>query len=342
MLNAVLQFPSDPQLNEQHSGFRWDSRRWDRGKPVIKVVAHWSANFKTQQFNIEGNPVSQQQWLDHIGSFSRASSKSVGGIDGLLHTIGIDELPYDHDYNGNPLGLLLEPASGFYFSTADTHTVNSGALAYTGWSHQLQSDDGDVFGGNSHRLITESNSTFTTPRFMTSGWNTQGDITASVFWKPIARQFFGIRFSVVPTTGLFDIGESGPRYHLVWGDEENVEFHRPVRYGNGFWRIALTLKGLNTNPQQPALSATELWDPPLNATGNPQSQLVAGTQVGAVFGYVLERGINATSFSTVSRAADNLQVNSSGGRLYVNEDEVGSLEMQPHPWHLETLELRVA
>lgn len=275
------------------------------------------ADFIANRFVIDGDEMPDfAVWLDEIGGeFTRASTKNVRGPNGFLHGVPEHTPALDHDHTGARLGLLIEPASSIFHASASPGSNDF----VTG----VDGSGADPFGGTAGRRAVESGGQgrkrLQGPNIgqATVGPASTVTVTESIFVRPIDRNFFALRNVANVVSWFWDIDGNRSRQgdHTV----APVIGHPPERYGNGFYRIAMTW-----TPNAGVLvsvASTNTWEP-VWQDGTPQTAGVADTQIADYYGRQSERSATPTSFFvTGQRAADMLDL-PEGFREVWDEDEL--------------------
>ena len=236
--------------------------------------------------------------LDPRITFTRSSVGTYVGADGLIKTAAADEARFDHDANGESLGLLIEEQRINHALYSKDFTTSFAG----GWI-----DNGNLPIGNiteNYDVAPDGTLTATkivnftgVPKFLRQlpyysvAYRTTGIHTISLFAKPISTSFCRIRLNVYD--GSTDMGTF---YDLLTGSISS-DYGNPVDnsitpIGNGWYRITHTTNNSGVGDHQIHLE-------------NNSECLIWGAQY--------ERGNFATSFistttSQVTRQPDSASI----------------------------------
>ena len=252
--------------------------------------------------------------LDPRITFTRNSTATYVGSDGLIKTAAAGEARFDHNGNGDSLGLLIEESRtnyNFYsndFSNAHYSCYN---LTKTNTTAPDGSNDAISFGEQSASPMT-INPSVSTQTFTSS--------TASVYVKVFgSRQYFAIREVNASNNwvrAVFDCTGEGS-FQTVEGDVVTKTGFTPdiENVGNGWYRCSLNVK-YSTAQQVGFYFGPSDSDTGGGATNGGYGVAVASPTANSGFvlwGYQQEAGdfptsLIPTSGSTVTRLADTAEI----------------------------------
>jgi hypothetical protein len=241
----------------------------------------------------------RQKRLDSRVTFTRGSTATYVGSDGLIKTAASGEARFDHDpATGESLGLLVEEArtnrrkysndfsSNVYVATGVTVTPNHSLSPDGSITATLVSDTATT---SAHLLegFSKTNSRFTTV--------TGENITCSVFVKPVqGTQYIRLLNRQVPNA----FGRGYVAFDVVNKTVSSSESsYGVIPYGNGWYRIwfSFTAPGNETVSQRISFAGGTSY--------------LGGNDSFLVFGVCVENGSFPTSYiptttATVTRSAD--------------------------------------
>lgn len=239
--------------------------------------------------------VATGKWLT---AFSRSSTGTYFGADGLLKYAAVDEPRFDFDpVTKAENGLLVEGA-------ATNLMTYSQDFSYTGWTKGNTAATVNVVsapdGTNSADLVTETaannNHSFARSNVSILGSTTY---TLSVYLKSAGRRYGRLRAGT--NAGFI----ANATFDLVNGTVSNGTIEN---VGNGWFRVILTF---TTQPTATTISSTGvyIWDTPTGGSGGGDIYPGDGVSGFYVWGAQLEKGGVATSYiptgtATASRSAD--------------------------------------
>ena len=250
--------------------------------------------------------------LDPRITFTRSSTATYVGSNGLINTAPVDEARFDHDpTTGESLGLLIEESrtnNAFNSEQVNLWSLGEGSVS----SNFAESPIGDQ---TADKWIPDITNNFHYPKLITTLSS-----TSSVTYSIYAKQA-GYRYLLVNTTAGSSSGNAGPVVDLQDGvvvDNYAATYPTTVTdAGNGWWRIAFTYTGngsnlkIDHNPLPTSTIATYTGD-------NTSGVLLWGVQ--------LEEGSFPTSYipttsSTVTRAADVASIEGTNFSSWYNQSE---------------------
>jgi len=232
-------------------------------------------------------------------TFSRSTTGTYIGSDGLLKTAAVDEARIEYDGSGNVQGLLLEPISTNQWTNSTTF---SGQWGHGGILTGGQSPD--PAGGNSAYLWTDVDSAYDQDMLnaLKSGITASGDNrwTASMFVKKPLSAPAGTEFE----HWNFLTGGTGSSLNTRWEFDSNGDISLTAKsaslfnvgydtLANGWYRIYQTFfdaSGNNTNVYQRIYAGRR-------AAGYTGSLLVYGPQLEQnhmVTSYIPTTGVEGT------------------------------------------------
>ena len=284
--------------------------------------------------------------LDPRVTFTRGSTGTYFGSDGLMRTAGVNEPRFDHDpATGQSLGLLIEESRQNY-------------ELYSGDPTQWASNQNMTLTGNSIVLPDGTTSTNVEYRGTDSGANVKilrpgpsgaavvaGETwTFSIFLRAGTEQTVSLNFqSNTGSDGVQSI------FNMVTGQfpgniggTNAANGSRGFQYvGNGWYRVWLT------NTYQSIFSGQQTF-----VRLRTNSTSVQYTTSFSAWGAQLEKGAFPTSYiptvaSTVTRSADNASVtgtnfsswyNQSEGTIVISTDKLysGNFDAYRHPYKIDS------
>jgi len=243
--------------------------------------------------------------LDSRITFTRGSIGTYVGEDGLIKTAAANEARFDHDTDGNSLGLLIEESRTNLFDQSEDLTTWTSNL-YTTTNNQAISPDGTL---NAASLVPDAGVTSqSSGRTVTQS---AGNHVCSVFAKPNGLTVLKIRFSGSSYQAFFNLTGNGSVASQSNGTASISK--RP----DGWYRCVFVIND--------SVGETAAWQ-----LGHDDSSNVDGTNGFYIWGMQVEAGAFPTSYiptsgSTVTRAADAASItgtnfsswyNSSAGTVF--------------------------
>ena len=248
--------------------------------------------------------------LDPRITFTRASTATYVGANGLIKTAGVDEARFDHDpATGESLGLLVE-------ESRTNQTLYSEELTNPSWvitnnlsrtSNVLTSPDGNLTADLLSRTGNKQVNYQLTPG--------AGTYTFSIYAKSNTSNFVTLASSVgflgEGVTFNLSTGVSGGIQNYVDGPQSSISVLSSliISVGNGWYRCSITF----TTTVSRAYHIE-----PGDLTNAAASAYFWGAQ--------LEQGFSSTSYiptsgSTVTRSADTAQITGTNFSSWYNQSE---------------------
>ena len=260
--------------------------------------------------------------LDPRVTFTRASSGTYVGSDGLIKSATTNEARFDHNpTTGESLGLLVEEARTNLLLRSeefDNASWTKSALLAFGSGSTANAIAGPS-GAVSADLLTED--TATTEHFVEQNFNTISGTTYafSVFVKAGANK---TTVTLRLTTAAWSGGANNQvRFNLSTG-ASTIIVGSPVafsqNFGNGWWRFTIVSTTSSTGTPSARIHLTD-------SSGN-NSYTGDGTSGIYLWGAQLEAGAFPTSYiptttATVTRAADVASITGSAFTSFYNQTE---------------------
>ena len=269
--------------------------------------------------------------VDNVAvEFTRSSTATYVGSDGLIKTATVDEARFDHDGSGNSLGLLIEEerTNRMTYSEDFTQTYYNKSFCTVGTTSVIAPD-----GVSTANALVEDASN--DERYVqNTGGFPLGQFTTSVFVKAGTRSFCYLNFT--------DSGTNSARsayFNLTTGEFQIVAAPTPnvaidnlfaEQHPNGWWRIGATVtSGRGT---QFILGPATALTPPVAVGARETYQGVNGDEALYMWGAQSENsqdngdGLFATSYiptsgSTSTRGADVAQITGAGFSSFYNQNE---------------------
>jgi hypothetical protein len=262
--------------------------------------------------------------LDPRITFTRTSSATFMGRDGLVKIAPANSARFDHRYNSTTgevesLGLLVEEQRSNLIT--DTETFDSGWTKFNGSSvttNATISPDGN----QTATKYDYNNSSGVLRRIV--GYNPSTTYTVSAFLK--AAEIKYLTFLILEKTGIvismkinLETGE------FLDGSQGLPATRTLTYYGNGWYRASITF----TTTSDPGAGSyfdfrlADSW--PTGNIGGPLNNPVPGQGI-YIWGAQLEQGSFPTSYiptttSTVTRTADNVSMVGENFSSWYNQSE---------------------
>ena len=249
--------------------------------------------------------------LDPRITFTRASTGTYVGADGLIKTAAVNEARFDHDSDGNSLGLLIEESRTnriLYSSNvgnASYYTLSNATAAF----NTNLAPDGTF---TATKLISGTASN--TASYAQTGGIFLGEssVTVTIFAKAAGHNYLGIQGGEFAPSGII--------YNLSNGTIASNPNSRPadiVAYPNGWYRCRFG--GYH-------YSSTYNWK--FYTTSSSSSFVITGDGSSGIYiwGAQLEQGSFPTSYipttsSTVTRSADVASMTGTNFSSWYNQSE---------------------
>ena len=251
--------------------------------------------------------------LDPRVTFSRSSSATYVGHDGLIKTAPDDVARFEYDSDGKCLGLLIEEARTNYceFSAIDPTNWSENGTASLALS-AVSSPDGTAC----YDLTTDSSGP-NSVRLLSSSTPASGKVSLSVYARFPNSGFTALNIRIFSSVNMY--ADYYPATG-TWSGAANCTTIPPQQLGNGWVRLTI----VSTN----------------DATGSSHEVRIGGNINGPTFtnetcqvwGAQVEAGTFPTSYiptsgSTVTRAADLTSITGTNFSSWYNQSE-GSLSAQ--------------
>ena len=264
---------------------------------------------------------------NNLVTFTRASSATFTGSDGLIKTATTNEARFDHNpTTGESLGLLVEEARtniATQSEALDASPWGVSNLTVTANSTDTLSPDGVTYPEKFLETSATSNHTF----FRSVGLSiTAGTVyTASVFIKRIGGQYYQIIFddNITVNGGYVnvDLVNGTITASANYGTGASIA-SSITRFGNGWFRISITsTAGALATIARVAVNT-------LSSGSQTQFAGFAGNTSNGCYlwGVVAEAGAFPTSYiptttATVTRAADVASITGSNFSSFYNQTE---------------------
>ena len=259
--------------------------------------------------------------LDPRITFTRGSTGTYFGSDGIMRTAGVNEPRFDHDpITGQSLGLLIEESRTNLLVRSEDFTTTWGVSNGSVQSNIITAPDGNTTAdklvensASGNKEVTQGSITFT------SGTS----LTFSCFAKAGERTLFRLAattgFFASPTNAFFNL--SNGTVSLIQGGVTSASI---IPYPNGWYRCVATV--LPTSSGSGNVYITLVRSETTSTYGGD------GTSGIYIWGAQLEAGAFPTSYipttaSTVTRSADTSNIanissffNSNEGTLFVDSE----------------------
>jgi hypothetical protein len=273
--------------------------------------------------------------LDPRITFTRGSTGTYFGSDGIMRTAGVNEPRFDHDpITGQSLGLLVEESRSNQlrysedFSVTGISNWDTGQATTSRLSNIVVSPDGNT---TADKLVegtsTNSGYTFYQPNSISG----TGNICFSCFFKPAGRRYVEVNIwdgNTIAAGAVFDI-QTGTYISsgATGGGSISVSSYGIIPYPNGWYRCYLVAN---------RSSITYIYSRIVIRNNTIQANYAGdGTSGIYLWGAQLEAGAFPTSYiptvaSTVTRSADLAQMTGTNFSSWYNQSE-GSLFVVASP-----------
>ena len=279
--------------------------------------------------------------LDPRITFTRGTSGTYFGSDGLIKTAGVSEPRFDHDpITGQSLGLLIEESRSNLLQHSETFT----GLTLRS-SNLLTISTTAPDGTNSVKKLSDNTSAarFRELDYTGGGVTGTGNFTFSIFVKKAEREIIGMgNYSSSPSNWIF-FNLTTESFFTVSGYSSPTTYGY-IKYSNGWYRIWYTVNiASNSGLRLDVI------------TGIDQaytSYIGDGTSGIYVWGEQAEAGSLPTSYiptsgSAVTRSADNADMtgtnfsswyNQSEGTIYLETDKLypGNFDAYRHHYKIDS------
>jgi hypothetical protein len=245
--------------------------------------------------------------LDPRITFTRGSTGTYFGPDGIMRTAGVNEPRFDHDpITGQSLGLLIEESRSNLLVNSDD---------FNSWTKNNYNVSTNV--------ITAPDGTLTADKIIPTNLNIYHDIfktpslssntyTLSIFAKAAEQSFIRLRIDdgTLTRVAMFNLATGSVSSSV------NVTSSTITPYPNGWYRCSITV---TTNIINVVFNSF-----PTSSTANYYTG--DGTSGIYVWGAQLEAGAFPTSYipttaSTVTRSADNASMTGTNFSSWYNQSE---------------------
>jgi len=262
----------------------------------------------------------RQKRLDSRVTFTRASTGTYVGSDGLIKTAASGEARFDHDSaTGESLGLLVEESRTNYFTDSNSITGWSNPYGCTILSNTTLAPDGTV---TADKLVETNGSLYNGISKTPSGIS--GHYTVSIYAKSAERGYVALRVqdTLANQTGI-TVNLSNGQTTLTVGNLQYLLSSNVQAYGNGWFRISCTYDSSQVN--RPLF----IWvskDGTENGANRIPTYTGDGTSGIYIWGTQLEEGSFPTSYiptsgSTVTRSADVASMTGTNFSSWFNQTE---------------------
>ena len=261
----------------------------------------------------------------NLVTFTRASSGTHVGSDGLIKTATTNEARFDHNpTTGESLGLLVEESrTNLLVQSEDFSTTwtTTGFLAFGSGStvNATQAPNGLLAAD----LLTE-NSAANYHNVSRTTVTLSGYQAVSVYAKSAGRSFLSIGLGeTTRAAAIFDLSNGSCLASTTNATYDNVSCSC-VNFGNGWYRCVLTASQLDATSRRISFSLSDTYAVP----GNGQGRVYTGDGTSGIYlwGAQLEAGAFPTSYipttsSTVTRSADVASISGSNFSSWYRQDE---------------------
>ena len=277
----------------------------------------------------------RQKRLDPRVTFTRGSTATYVGDDGLIKTAASNEARFDHDpATGESLGLLVEEARTNYTpdGTGFTVTTGNGRTAPSRGTFSSTSIVNPTGSAGTTLFTTDVSSGISIG--ISGGDNSQGSVgnAMSMFVKPngITKIFLSTYTTAANQGAYFDLTGEGS----VAGVQTSLPLDKCFihSYPNGWYRI-----GVRSSSGAAVTYSCLVWE--YDASNNPQFSSVTGDGTSGfyIWGWQNEVGksdfwtsVIPTSGSTVTRSADVASMTGTNFSSWYNQSE-GSIMFSSTP-----------
>ena len=251
-------------------------------------------------------------------TFTRASTGTYVGSDGLVKTAAVDEARITHDpTTGRRLGLLLEEArTNLLLRSEEFDNASWTKQNITVTANTVTAPDGALTADTITDTLDGSAVVHSLSQ-TTSGYGSGAAVTASVFAKAGTMP----RIQILMVSGVtFSSGNKAATCNLATGGLASISVGvtaTAVAYPNGWWRVSITAT------TDDAGSINFIVRPENGSSPNYQGD---GTGTIHVWGAQLEVGSFPTSYipttgTTVTRAADIATITGTNFSSWYRQDE---------------------
>jgi len=260
--------------------------------------------------------------LDSRITFTRGSTATYTDESGIIRTAAQDEARFDHDGDGNSLGLLIEESRTNLVTYSEDYSQSSWTLD----DCTIQSTSVLTPDGQTALLLRESATTQTHNIRQSPSTSTGTTYTASVFLKKYTRQYAWIGYvfnSAAGTVAQIDLNTGQIVYSAKIYATDSIQSTSVIPYPNGWYKVTITFTNGLVSPNISVGTADSLWTSG-NADGN---QFLGDTNEGLyIWGAQLEAGSFPTSYiptsgSTVTRSADVTSMTGTNFSSWYNQSE---------------------
>jgi hypothetical protein len=242
--------------------------------------------------------------LDPRITFTRGSTGTYFGSDGIMRTAGVNEPRFDHDpITGQSLGLLIEESRSNLVTYSDDFSNASWARNnYNINTNVITAPDGTL---TADKLIPINASTAIHDLYKTPNLSSN-TYTLSIFAKAAEQNLIRLRIDdgIIARNTIFNLTTGSV------SSNTNVTSSSIIPYPNGWYRCSITV---TTNI--------------INLVFNTPSVFLADGTTGIyIWGAQLEAGAFPTSYipttaSTVTRSADNASMTGTNFSSWYNQSE---------------------
>ena len=277
--------------------------------------------------------------LDPRITFTRGSTGTNFGSDGIMRTAGVNEPRFDHDpITGQSLGLLIEESRSNLLTYSEDisqyHSVDNASIS----TNQITSPDGTTTADKLTSTITGSSNTCLVQKYSAVAVNT-ATYTFSVFLKAGTSPQTTINLQLAGGTYQQSIATINWTSNTITSSSGGTS--ALTAYSNGWYRVSLTLTNNGTNNAiYPRVYVRG------QGTDNVNGEFVYN------WGWQTEEGAFPTSYipttaSTVTRSADLASMtgtnfsswyNQSEGTIYLETDKLypGNFDAYRHPYKIDS------
>jgi hypothetical protein len=268
--------------------------------------------------------------LDPRITFTRDSIATYVGSDGLIKTAAAGEARFDHNGNGDSLGLLIEESRTNSITNSAVFSSGYGVSNVAATDNAAGAPDGTTTAASLMETGGAGFHNFYRPE-ITSG--AAGDYAQSIFVKDNGRAYVNLRWLSNSVSNCWHtvtfalIGDGAVTQEQSGSGANFTNISRSIEHiGNGWYRITLGASNPNAQIYPWILDGSDSPTPTLNSLYGVASY-TGDTQKGYyIWGAQVETGTFATSYiptsgSTVDRDADTCEMTGDNFSSWYTQNE---------------------
>ena len=268
--------------------------------------------------------------LDPRITFTRNSTATYVGSNGLIQTAAAHEARFDHDGNGNCRGLLIEESRTNSIANSVVFSSGYGVSNFAATDNVAVAPDGTTTAASLMETSSSGFHNFFRAEITTGA---AANYAQSIFVKNNGRAYVNLRWLSLSVSNCWHtvtfalIGDGSITQEQSGSGANFTNISRSIEHiGNGWYRITLGATNPNARIYPWILDGSDGPTPTLNSLYGVVSYTGDVTKGYYIWGAQVETGTFATSYiptsgSTVTRSADVASMTGTNFSSWYNQSE---------------------